>query len=154
MGGAGSAWHRWALRAFRVRQGGKAVGLRAVEAEALVPDARVFVLRIRRGGAIEEATADTVLREGDVVAVAGTREVLVKVLGANAEEVEDPELLNVPVEGVDVYVTNKAVDGKTLAELARDARHPRRLPAEDHTGRRPPPRSPFCRTPRSSAATS
>jgi putative transport protein len=119
MGGAGSAWHRWELRAFRVRQGGKAVGLRAVEAEALVPDARVFVQRIRRGGTIEEATADTVLREGDVVAVAGTREVLVKVLGANAEEVEDPELLNVPIEGVDIYVTNKAVDGKTLAELAR-----------------------------------
>jgi putative transport protein len=119
MGGAGSAWHRWELRAFRVRQGGKAVGLRAVEAEALVPDARVFVQRIRRGGTIEEATADTVLREGDVVAVAGSREVLVKVLGANAEEVEDPELLNVPIEGVDVYVTNKAVDGKTLAELAR-----------------------------------
>ena len=119
MGGAGSAWHRWELRAFRVRQGGKAVGLRAVEAEALVPDARVFVQRIRRGGTIEEATADTVLREGDVVAVAGAREVLVKVLGANAEEVEDPQLLNVPIEGVDVYVTNKAVDGKTLAELAR-----------------------------------
>ncbi len=119
MGGAGSAWHRWELRAFRVRQGGKAVGLRAVEAEALVPDSRVFVQRIRRGGTIEEATADTVLREGDVVAVAGTREVLVKVLGASAEEVEDPELLNVPIEGVDVYVTNKAVDGKTLAELAR-----------------------------------
>ncbi len=34
LGGAGSAWHRWELRAFRVRQGGKAVGLRAVEAEA------------------------------------------------------------------------------------------------------------------------
>jgi putative transport protein len=119
MGGAGSAWHRWELRAFRVRQGGKAVGLRAVEAEALVPDARVFVQRIRRGGTIEDATADTVLREGDVVAVAGAREVLVKVLGANAEEVEDPELLNVPIEGVDIYVTNKAVDGKTLAELAR-----------------------------------
>jgi putative transport protein len=119
MGGAGSAWHRWELRAFRVRQGGKAVGLRAAEAESLVADARVFVQRIRRGGTIEEATADTVLREGDVVAVAGAREVLVKVLGANAEEVEDPELLNVPIEGVDVYVTNKAVDGKTLAELAR-----------------------------------
>ena len=119
MGGAGSAWHRWELRAFRVRQGGKAVGLRAAEAESLVPDARVFVQRIRRGGAIEDATADTVLREGDVVAVAGAREVLVKVLGANAEEVEDPELLSVPIEGVDVYVTNKPVDGKTLAEVAR-----------------------------------
>jgi len=119
LGGVGSAWHRWELRAFRVQQGGKAVGLRAVEAEALVPDARVFVSRIRRSGVIEDATADTVLREGDVVAVAGARDVLVKVIGETAKEVDDPELLAVPVEGVDVYVTNKAVDGKTLAEVAR-----------------------------------
>jgi putative transport protein len=120
MGGAGSAWHRWELRAFRLRQGGKAVGLRAAEAEALVPNARVFVERIRRSdGTIEDATADSVIREGDVLAIVGTREVLVKVIGEAAQEVEDPELLNVPVEGVDVYVTNKAVDGKTLAELAQ-----------------------------------
>jgi putative transport protein len=120
LGGAGSAWHRWELRAFRVRPGGPAVGLRAVEAEALVPDARVFVQRIRRGnGTIEEATADTVIRDGDVVAVAGSREVLVKVIGETAQEVDDPELLSVPVEGLDVYVTQKEVDGKTLAELAR-----------------------------------
>ena len=26
MGGAGSAWHRWALRAYKVQTGGKAVG--------------------------------------------------------------------------------------------------------------------------------
>jgi putative transport protein len=120
MGGAGSAWHRWELRAFRVRPGGKAVGLRAVEAEALIPDARVFVERIRRSdGTIEEASADSVIREGDVVAIVGAREVLVKVIGEAAQEVDDPELLNVPVEGVDVFVTNKAVDGKTLAEVAQ-----------------------------------
>ena len=119
MGGAGSAWHRWELRAFRVRPGGRAVGLRAVEAEAMVPDARVFVQRIRRAnGTVEDAAADTVIREGDIVAVAGAREVLVTVIGEAAQEVDDPELLNVPVEGVDVYVTSKAVDGKTLAELA------------------------------------
>jgi putative transport protein len=105
------------LRAFRSQAGRPLAS--APEAEALVPDARVFVLRLRRNGVIEEAAADTVLREGDVVAIAGLREVLVKVIGANAAEVEDPELLNVPVEGVDVYVTNKAVDGKTLIEVAR-----------------------------------
>ena len=120
MGGAGSAWHRFELRAFRVQPGGKAVGLRAVEAEAMAPDARVFVQRIRRNGVIEEATADTVLREGDVVAVAGPRDVLVKLVGEGAKEIEDPELLNVPVAGVDIYVTNKAVDGKTLVELAKE----------------------------------
>lgn len=119
LGGAGSAWHRWAVRAFRVKTGGKVKGLRAVEAEALVPDARIFVQRIRRNGKIEEATADTVLQEGDVVAVAGARDVLVSVIGEGAQEVDDPELLNVPVEGVDIYVTNKAVDGKTLAELGK-----------------------------------
>jgi len=119
MGGAGSAWHRWELRAFQVKPGGKAVGLRAAEAEAMVPDARVFVQRVRRDGVIEEATADTVLRENDVLAVVGARDVLVNVLGTNAREVEDPELLNVPVAGVDVYVTNKAIDGKTLVELAK-----------------------------------
>jgi putative transport protein len=119
LGGAGSAWHRWVVRAFRVQPGGKAVGLRATEAEALVPDARVFVLRVRRNGVIEEASADTVLREGDVVAVAGARDVLLKLVGEGAKEVDDPELLNVPVEGVDVFVTNKAVDGKTLVEMAQ-----------------------------------
>jgi putative transport protein len=84
-----------------------------------VPDARVFVLRIRRDGKVEDAAADTVLKEGDVLAVTGARDVLVKLIGPAAKEVEDPELLSVPVEGVDVYVTSKAVDGKTLAELAQ-----------------------------------
>ena len=119
MGGAGSAWHRWVLRAYRVQPGGRAVGLRAAEAEGLVPDARMFVQRIRRNGTIEEATADTVLQEGDIVAVAGPREVLVNVLGAATQEVEDAELLNVPAQGVDVYVTSKAVDGKTILELSK-----------------------------------
>jgi len=119
LGGPGTAWRRWEVRAFRVQPGGKAAGLRVVEAESLVPDARIFVLRLRRNGTIEEATADTVLREGDVLAVAGSREVLVQVVGASATEVEDPELLAVPVEGVDVFVSNKEVDGKTLVELAK-----------------------------------
>ena len=139
LGGAGSAWHRWEMRAFRVAPEGKAAGLRAIEAEALVPGARLFVQRLRRNGVIEEANADTVLREGDVVAVAGAREALVNIIGERAKlaavagsretvtrpatdvaiEVDDPELLSVPIEGVDIYVTNKEVDGKTLAELAK-----------------------------------
>ena len=138
LGGAGTAWHRWEMRAFRVKQGGVVNGMRAAEAEALVPDARVFVMRLRRNGVIEDATAETVIREGDVVAVAGARDALVNVIGQGrravgvsggrdtvvsvsgegAIEVDDPELLSMPVEGVDVLVTNKAVDGKTLAELA------------------------------------
>ena len=117
-GGPGTAWNRWVLRAYKVQPGGKAVGLRVEDAEALAPNARVFIQRIRRDGQIIDANADTVMKEGDVVAIAGAREVLVNLLQA-AVEVEDRELLAVPVEGVDVLVTNKAVDGKTLAELAQ-----------------------------------
>jgi putative transport protein len=85
----------------------------------MLPGARVFVLRVFRKGEIEEATADTVLQENDIVAVAGTREALLSIVAQGAEEVDNPELLNMPVEGVDVYVTNKEVDGKTLAEVAQ-----------------------------------
>jgi putative transport protein len=117
-GGPGTAWHQFELRAFRVNERGPAVGKTVQEAEALVPDQRVFVQRIRQEGQILDATADTVIHAGDVVAVAGRREVLVNLIGAAAEEVNDRELLAVPVEGVDVYVTSKDVDGKPLDELA------------------------------------
>src|ERR1700745_1753833 len=46
VGGPGTGWTRWALRAYKVQPGGKAVGLRVAEAESLVPNARLFILRI------------------------------------------------------------------------------------------------------------
>src|SRR3954454_6607705 len=36
-----------------------------------------------------------------------------------AEEVDDRELLGMPIEGLDVYVTSKEIDGKTLTEVAK-----------------------------------
>src|SRR6201997_5028017 len=119
LGGPGTAWHQFDLRAFRVRERGPVVGKTVEQAEALIPDQRVFVLRLRQAGQIVEATSDTVIHAGDVVAVAGRRDVLVQLIGEQAEEVDDRELLAVPIEGVDVYVTSKEVDGKTLEELAK-----------------------------------
>jgi putative transport protein len=119
LGGPGTAWNRFALRAFRVKEGGLAVGKTVQAAETLVPGERVFIQRLRRGNETMEATGDLVVQAGDVLAVAGRREVLVKLAGAGAQEVEDSELLAVPVEGVDVYVTSKEVDGVTLEELAK-----------------------------------
>ncbi len=118
-GGPGTAWHQFEVRAFRVRERGPAVGKTVQQAEALVPDQRVFILRLRQDGKIIDATADTVIHAGDVVAVAGRRDVLVQLIGEQAEEVDDRELLAMPIEGVDVYVTGKEVDGKTLEELAK-----------------------------------
>jgi putative transport protein len=119
LGGPGTAWYQFEARAFQVRVGGPVVGKTAQEAEALLPEQRVFIQRIRRDGKIIDATADTVIQAGDVVVVAGRRDVLVNLVGSAAVEVDDRELLAMPVEGVDVYVTSKDVDGKTLAELSK-----------------------------------
>jgi putative transport protein len=117
--GDGTAWHRFELRAFRLEKGMSVIGLTAAAAEAARPKARLFVERIRRDGKVIEANADTVLMAGDVVAVAGPRQTLVDLIGTEAHEVDDPELLAVPVEGVEILVTSKAADDKTLAELGR-----------------------------------
>ncbi|HTI16469.1 MAG TPA: aspartate-alanine antiporter [Trinickia sp.] len=136
LGGAGQSWHQYELRAYKIPQDGLAVGKTVSQVEALEPKGmRLFIERIRRAGTVHEATLDFVLQPGDVVAVAGPRDQLVSLLGARgveagngddrpvslqvkAVEVDDPELLSVPAEGVDVYVTEKTVDGKTLQELA------------------------------------
>ena len=76
------------------------------------------------------------MQQDDVVAVAGPREVLVEACGAIGPEVDDPELLDFPAEVLDVVVTNKALAGKTLAELGEACQAaPRRLSAQDHPGR-------------------
>jgi putative transport protein len=118
-GGAGTAWHQFELRAYRVREGGQVVGKTVAEIESLLPEHRVFVQRIRRAGKVMDATSDTVLQQDDTVSVVGRRDVLVGLIGPTAKEVDDRELLAVPVEGVDVYVTAKDADGRTLAEIAR-----------------------------------
>jgi putative transport protein len=119
LGGPGTAWHQFELRAYRIAEDGRAVGKTVQEAEAFLPEERVFVQRLRRGGKILDATSDTVIQAGDVLAIAGRRDVLVNLIGQAAQEVDDRELLAVPIEGVDVYVTSKEIDGKTLAEVAK-----------------------------------
>jgi putative transport protein len=119
LSGAGSAWHEYELRAYRIPSESPVVGLTVRQVEAIEAEGvRLFIERIRRGPTIEEATLDYVLAGGDVLAVAGRRNELVSVLGANGKEVDDAALLAVPAEGVDVYVSAKAVDGQTLQQLA------------------------------------
>src|SRR5262249_31118020 len=62
----------------------------------------------------------TILQPGDVVAVSGRREVLVGMLGEKAQEVDDRELLDIPVASYDVFVSSKEMSGRPLEELARD----------------------------------
>ena len=49
-------------------------------------------------------------------------------------EVGDRELLAVPIEGVDVYVTSKEVDGRTPCRAGETSSGSWRVPAQDHSG--------------------
>ena len=61
----------------------------------MFPDqARMYVLRVRHGGTVEDATSELVLQSGDVVSVVGPREEVMKLVGRASPEVDDPELLS------------------------------------------------------------
>ena len=85
--------------------------------------ARVFVEQVRSRGQIVGIRDFDVLKPGDVVAVSGPRTTLVEVLEApdsGLREVDDRELLDLPSDVVDVVVTSRDIDGRTLGDLARD----------------------------------
>jgi putative transport protein len=113
-----SARRAYEARAYRIKDDGKVVGKTVAATEQLAAEDRIFIENLRHEGQIVPFTAETVLRPGDVVAVSGRREVLVNLLGEGVE-VDDVELLGIPVEAVDVLITNKALDGRTLAEAAQ-----------------------------------
>jgi putative transport protein len=115
--GVQSALQRFAVRAYRVTNE-RLVNRSIAELEALPLAQRVFISRIRHDGVIVEPTSRTVIRQGDVVVVM-TRSELLSARGTEiGTEVDDAELLDFPVEVLDVVITNKAVAGKTLKELA------------------------------------
>jgi len=93
------------------------LGIDVREAEAMLDGHRAFILRLRRDGAVLDATPETILRAGDVVAVTARRAALVEAIGPTAREVEDRDLLDVPTLALDVYVSAPNVVGRTLAEL-------------------------------------
>jgi len=117
--GMSSAWHKLEIRAFEVATDGKVVGKTVAEAEAIHPETRMFIERIRRDGKIIDFDGSTPIRAGDVLAVSGPTEALIA-LEPHAREVADQELIDIPVESVDLVVTHKEVNGKTLIELAKE----------------------------------
>ena len=118
-GGMASAWQQFQIRAFRADAGLPGVGKTIGEIENLNKASRLYAERIRRDGKIIDFDANTVLKAGDVVAVSGRPEMLVA-LQDRVREVSDAELLDIPVEAVDLVVTNKKVDGRTLIDLAQE----------------------------------
>ena len=113
--GIASAYRGIELRAYRIPEGSDVIGKPVKD---ILPGERFFVERVRRDGQIIEADAQTVLHAGDIAAISGRRDVLVQQVDTRLPEVEDAELLDVPAERIDVFVTNAEVSGKTLLELS------------------------------------
>jgi putative transport protein len=116
-----SGWRPFDLRAFRVTPGAVATWRSAGGLEDSVRPARIFVVRLRRGEAILDGERGFDLRDNDVVAVSGPREVLVGLETEAFQEVEDRELLDVTAGFADVFVTSKEFDGQTLGAIAERA---------------------------------
>ncbi|HEY2800454.1 MAG TPA: aspartate-alanine antiporter [Chthoniobacterales bacterium] len=114
---APSAYQTLAVRAYRVTQP-NLLNRSVAELEARPKQTRVFISRIRRGGKIIEPDPATVIREGDVVAIL-TRSELHTARGTEiGAEVHDKELLDFPIEMLDVVITNKSLLDKSIVDMA------------------------------------
>ncbi len=118
--GLASAWRKFELRAYRLAGVSPLAGLTVAAAEARVPDQRLFINRLRRGDRVLEAEPGETLQAGDVIALSGPREFIVEQIGPSAEEVEDKELLDVPVTSADVLLMNSKLAGTKLGDASTE----------------------------------
>lgn len=115
--GVVSAARLFDVRTYRVANALLA-GKTIAEIEALPRKARAYFLRVRSGDTVREPDANIVIRTGDVVAVMARHEIHAQHGDLIGPEVSDPVLLDIPIETLDVVLTNRSLDGRTLAELA------------------------------------
>ncbi len=113
-----SAYREWDLRAFRLADRGPAVNRTVAEFERSFAPDRVFVERVRQGGAVMEPEAGTRLVAGDAVVIGARRHVMLALASTIGPEIEDRELLDFPLAAMDVVLTNKALADRTLTEVA------------------------------------
>ena len=112
-----SAYRKLTTRAYQVAAESKLAGKTVAEFENQFLMPRVFILRLRQAAKICKADPQTVIRAGDVLGLAGPREALLKIEKDLGPEVEDREMFDVPIQILDVVITNKAFAGKTLLEI-------------------------------------
>jgi putative transport protein len=114
-----SAFRELTVRAYRLPPvlAGQTVG----EVERRWPDGqRVIIPRIRRADSVVEANSATKLHAGDVVAVAGRSSAFVADSSPLKDEINDPDLLDVPTVAADIVLTKRDMGGRTLRSVAQE----------------------------------
>jgi putative transport protein len=104
-------------RAYRVEGGVAGKTVDEIERGFRAKGHRVFIPRVRQGGKVIDAQAGTRITRGDSISLAGLVGWVIADGAGVGPEIDDRELLDFPVESLDVIVTRGAVIGKTLGEL-------------------------------------
>ena len=115
--GIQTIWQPYSIRAYQLTKAHVVAGKTVKEAENIIPE-RVFLERLKRDHKMIPFDQDTVLMVGDIIAVSSSQDALVA-WGNKAQEVADKEILNIPVDAVDVIVTNKKLCNQTLLALSK-----------------------------------
>ncbi len=114
--GATSAYQALAVRAYQVTNP-DLLNRSISELEKRPRATRIFISRLRRNGKIIEPEPNMVIRDGDVVVVLTRSELLMTRGTEIGPEVSDKELLDFPIDFLDVVITNKAFIGKSMTDL-------------------------------------
>jgi putative transport protein len=115
-----STYQRFVVRAYRLTDS-PFIGTTVDEFERRFAEKRLFILRIQQGGEAFDAQPHTILAKDMIIALVGRREFVLELGRELGAEVDDPGLLDITAEILDVVITNKALAGKTLRELAEAA---------------------------------
>ena len=119
-----SARRNWEVRAYVLEPGMPVVGKTVAQAEASETRGRFLSSGSVAATKSLNGSLTWCCRPEMSSLLAGRRDLLVDLLSECAREVDDKALLDVPVEQADVYVTNKEISRRTLAELStRPAAH-------------------------------
>ena len=114
--GLGSAYRPITTRAYRVENGGL-VGRNVGDLAATLDLSDAFVMRLRQGGAIVDASNGTRVQNGATVVIAGPLQSVLAAGKTVGPEVDDAELLSIPTEQLDIVITKKDVANQTIKQL-------------------------------------
>jgi putative transport protein len=117
-GGGLTGYRQFGLRAYRLDNPGTA-GQSIAGFRKSNPEYRVA--NVSRGGELLGADPDLVLQKGDVIALGGTTGNLTEKMGLIGPEVNDPKVLNIPLDQAEILVTNKEFVGRTFESFRGEA---------------------------------
>jgi putative transport protein len=114
--GVVSAYQHFVARSYSIPESYDGKTVEALE--RVFSPARIFVERIANSHGPADANPETVLHTGDKVALTGRSETLASVGNPLLTyEIDDPDLLDIPVATVDHALTRRDLDHRTLEEV-------------------------------------